>query len=1106
MQKDTVPMSKKSEQKYPEGAVLRSMGIRTDQIADRTELLQRRGYTIVKYVQYPDPKRPKKFKHRFLEAIPPGVPIVEAQESNEQNRMCMYFCNPNPRAAEPLRVETTALIVGLSNIDVSTGSVTLYEILHDTDNIARGLDEAYRFLQASKPVKISIIFRGFSKWSGTKCSEFERFIVNKLELGSQPQNVQISVKFVGQNRDDIYERSGDIEYQQSILSKIYTQFDSNPSKLSRRIGLEKVPFACTALTIEFNELSICDPSIFRRMRLPEIWTSQNILVLQHNAVEQLDLAPSSGKNSNCGCSVNKRLALVKNQKKRPDYLIDVIDRTTTNMGARLLMKWLKAPSNSATEIHARLETVDSLMDLTKESRTIFHQGLKNIRIDIARTIRLSQFGQFGPKHMRDLVLALQSVIDLMSLVLQIPEGKQWTERSCPKYAEVYVEKISNFIETVNASFHVDALKVLKISDWKSEPENLRFFNRNNNDYSTIHTIFDDIDKSGNILTECQESLATLLFPNLRRKRDELQKKVGIKFIQKTGDVYFSVSKANHSLLNYYIKEFSKPNSKAQWFDGKQDFSDRGGIVGIKKRMTKKSSFVDEVNSDEEVQDEQKSQIVNFQTHLASFSSSESRPAPTATTKKVDPKISKILTGMEFYRVFGGSVQIPAASESQSRITESLKVLQEEVQKAFDGFVKDILDPLCPILDEVCDLVASVDVLYSHSVTSLEHNYHKPELISDELPFIDATAMRHPIIECRLVNTEFIPNDVKIGRDCTGLLIYGLNNIGKTSFEKAVALNLILAQIGCFVAAETWKFCPFDSIVTRLNGQDNMLGGQGTFAVEMTELVTILNGDERTLAIGDEVCHGTEPESAVSLVAATVRDLAARKIPFLFATHLHHLTHMKEVSELKNIKFIHFHAETDPVTHDIIYNRKILDGAGSDSYGIEVAKAQGIPERIIRDAMIIRRSLKREPGDLISTRTSHFNHEKIMDICELEKCDERKDLDVHHIRFQSEADERGMIDGRFHKHNKHNLVTLCKTHHQNVHKGLIKINGWSESLDRGLFLDYEEERNPTEVLSYICTESGTVQRRSPRTVSIETKKPTEIKQQKLQFNSVKRNAK
>lgn len=1096
IEKDAIPISKKktADDKH-EGAVLRSMGIRIDQLADRIELLQRRGYTIVKYEQYTDPKQPKKFKRRFSEAIPPGIPIIESQDSTEQSRVCIYFSNSSPRSGEPSNVRTAALIVGMSNIDVSTGSVTLYEIMYDKAYGAKGLDEAYRFLQTTRPVNITLIFRGFYNWSKEKQIELSGFINNKLELSQQPHNVQITIKFVSQKRDDVYERCGDISYQQTVLAKVYPQLKSS-QKLIQKIGLERAPFACTALTIEFNNLSICDPSIFRRMRLPEIWTSRSNLVLQHNAIEQLDLVPPVSKDSGCGCSVNKRLSQLRQNDKRPEYLIDVIDRTSTNMGARLLLKWIKAPSNQSDEIQARVNTVASFVELSKESRSILHKGFKNIKIDIARTVRLPQFSQFGPKHLKDMVSSFNAVLEVLAGVSQIPEGKAWIKRACPKYENDYTKKIQSFLKLTEDTFDLNKLKLSRLGDWKTDPESIRFFKTGakTEHIKAIQQIFQSIDESQRLLGSCQTTLATLLFPNLSHKPDELQKKVVMKSLQKTGDIYFTVTKANHSLLHYYIKQFLTKELDAQWFDGRQDFSDRGGRAGVKKAATKTSTHaVDEVNSDEEVAEVDESsgtKSKDFAAHIASFAAT----APTTTTsavadktKKVPKSIGNLLKGMEFYRLFGGCVQIPAATDSQKGLSDDIRKLYVLVSKDFQRFIDTEIEPFFTMFDEVCDLVASVDVLLSHSLTSIEHNYHKPEVMDNsDTPFIDATVMRHPIIECRLVDTEFVPNDVNIGLKHTGLLIYGVNNIGKTSFEKAVALNLILAQAGCFVAAETWRFSPFDGIITRLNGQDNMRAGQGTFAVEMTELVTILNGNERTLAIGDEICHGTEPASAVSLVAATVKDMAERRIPFLFATHLHHLTQMQGILELDNVGFVHFHTETDPITNDIIYNRKIREGAGLDSYGIEVAKAQGIPERIITSALMIRREVLRQPETFISTRTSRYNRDHIMNVCQITNCEERLDLDTHHIRFQSEADEHGVIDGRYHKNSKHNLVTLCKPHHQLVHKGGIVIHGWHESIERGVYLNYELIDDNNIRIPYTCTDEGPVARKRPTQPSNETK--------------------
>jgi DNA mismatch repair ATPase MutS len=269
----------------------------------------------------------------------------------------------------------------------------------------------------------------------------------------------------------------------------------------------------------------------------------------------------------------------------------------------------------------------------------------------------------------------------------------------------------------------------------------------------------------------------------------------------------------------------------------------------------------------------------------------------------------------------------------------------------------------------------------------------------------------------------------------------------TVLLKSAALAVVMAQAGCFVPATTFRFRPFHSVITRLSGKDNMRGGQGTFAVEMSELTTIFfRATPKSLVLGDEICHGTEYPSAVNIVASSIVELLEMKTNFIFATHLHSLSDREDVCSNPRLHFQHFHVET--VIHgaetDIIYNRKLRSGSGPATYGIEVAAAQGIPPRVIERAYRMRREMLNEATSIVDTRTSHFNKLVVLDRCAIPECKE-KAVHAHHIRFQSEADENGVIDGRFHKNSAFNFAGLCKKHHDEVHHGNLEIKRWAVTL-------------------------------------------------------------
>ena len=164
-------------------------------------------------------------------------------------------------------------------------------------------------------------------------------------------------------------------------------------------------------------------------------------------------------------------------------------------------------------------------------------------------------------------------------------------------------------------------------------------------------------------------------------------------------------------------------------------------------------------------------------------------------------------------------------------------------------------------------------------------------------------MRHPLIERIQDELEYVGNDVKINKE--GILLYGINASGKSSFMKAVGLNIIMAQSGMFVAAENMVYYPYKRIFTRISGMDNIYKGMSSFTVEMTELRNILQRcNKYSLVIGDEICCGTESISGIAIVSAGIDTLINKGVSFIFATHLHRLSTMDEITSLHNIQCWH----------------------------------------------------------------------------------------------------------------------------------------------------------------------------------------------------------
>src|SRR6185437_9790379 len=248
-------------------------------------------------------------------------------------------------------------------------------------------------------------------------------------------------------------------------------------------------------------------------------------------------------------------------------------------------------------------------------------------------------------------------------------------------------------------------------------------------------------------------------------------------------------------------------------------------------------------------------------------------------------------------------------------------------------------------------VAEADLLSDFAHLAASRRYVRPTLSRE--PVIEAVAGRHPVIEQWMEETRegrFIPNDMYLdgGEEGPGLLlITGPNMGGKSTYLRQAAMLVLIAQMGSFVPAESFRFGLVDRIYTRIGASDNVARGRSTFMVEMTETATILNtATSRSLILLDEMGRGTATFDGLSLAWATVEYLHAEtRARTLFATHYHELTMLAE--KLKRMRNLSVGVKEAP--GGIVFLHTIEPGAASKSYGIEVAKLAGLPPAVIERA-------------------------------------------------------------------------------------------------------------------------------------------------------------
>jgi len=335
----------------------------------------------------------------------------------------------------------------------------------------------------------------------------------------------------------------------------------------------------------------------------------------------------------------------------------------------------------------------------------------------------------------------------------------------------------------------------------------------------------------------------------------------------------------------------------------------------------------------------------------------------------------------------------------------------------------------------------LDILQTKTHIALKYKYCKPILSNNGPSHFTSKGLRHPLIEHLQTNETYVANDLALATpeaEHDGILLFGTNAVGKTSLIRAIGIAILLAQSGCFVPCSSFVFKPYTAIFSRILGNDNLFKGLSTFAVEMSELRVILqSADENSLVLGDELCSGTEMESALSLFSAGLVELAEKRSTYLFATHFHEITAYDEIRALTRLGLKHMTVRYDPSTQILLYDRLLKDGQGSRMYGLEVCRSLYMDPGFLERAYQFRNKYFPEKRGELENSTSVYNAKKVRGKCEV--CQKELASETHHLSPQKDADERGFI-GTIHKNHPGNLAAVCESCHDRIHgesKTLVK---------------------------------------------------------------------
>ncbi|MEG0389723.1 MAG: DNA mismatch repair protein MutS [Cetobacterium sp.] len=364
--------------------------------------------------------------------------------------------------------------------------------------------------------------------------------------------------------------------------------------------------------------------------------------------------------------------------------------------------------------------------------------------------------------------------------------------------------------------------------------------------------------------------------------------------------------------------------------------------------------------------------------------------------------------IKYNKVFGYFIEITKANihlvpedyirkqtlaNAERYIVDDLKVYEEKVLNAKDKIenleyhlFKELSAKVKEFKNELHDLaykLAYLDVISNFAHISTKNGYIKPEILeTGELEIIGG---RHPIVEQLVGRENFIKNSVVLNEEKNLIILTGPNMSGKSTYMKQIALILIMAHMGCYVPAEYARIGIVDKIFTRIGASDDLVTGQSTFMLEMSEVANIVNSSTKnSFIILDEIGRGTSTFDGISIATAITEyihdNIQAKTI---FATHYHELTQLE--SKLK--KSANFRIEVKEDEKEITFLREIVKGGADKSYGIEVARLAGLPKEILDRAkemlkvleerkMIIEKKVKKEQLILFGSFEEDIQEQKI----------------------------------------------------------------------------------------------------------------------------------
>jgi DNA mismatch repair protein MutS len=918
------------------------------------------------------------------------------------NTLCLWIHYSKPNKF----VKNETLTIGLNIIDILTGKLVNYEYSQPYENSPTTYDQLEKYISIYNPSEVIIISNKMnSSELNSNSKTYIDDVISYANINAQKiHKVYLDEKEISKAASkavDSFEKiAANCEkqvYQETLIDKIY-----GAGAYRTNFEFQNYSIANQSLCFLIDFIDKHNPALIKHIDFPCFENINSKLILANHSLKQLNMISDQRHNGKLGCVAN------------------FLNNCITNAGKRKFNYDLLHPICASASLNASYDVTEHLIK-TQFYKTI-RDYLLNVR-DIEKIDRKLVLGKIEPRDFASLYNNLSNVSTLFDKITCNQENKElalYIGNIINYDISEACNKINNYIASV---FELSKLNVTIDKLNNNDLESMFFINKNYN--ANLNKLYkNSLDSRqqleaiafffSNLLMEYEKSRTTN--SSKAKAKAKTSKKEGIE--DKNSDYIANPSLTNDDTLSGgYIKFHETSKNEVMLITTKR----RGAILKeIIQKIIEKSGT--------------KYEYINYTSKYSKFG------------EIIEIDLSSILFknhGSANSNIIVYSPQIDSIcydiQNSREQLIEEINSNYKAILCEFKNIIYNVVtntnvtskNERFSLLGKISQFIALSDVCYVKAYNALKYNYCRPVINEgSSKSYVNFKKIRHCLIEQLNTNELYVTNDLEIGASNNGLLLYGTNAVGKTSFIKSIGIALIMAQAGMFVPCEEFTYYPYEYLFTRLLGNDNIFKGLSTFAVEMCELRTILkNANSKSIILGDELCSGTESTSALSIFVSSLERLHNLASTFLFATHFHEILEYEEVKNLDAMKIYHMSVFFDREQKTLIYNRKLRTGPGQSMYGLEVCKSLDLPDDFIERAYAIRNKYNKSNVSVLEAKKSRYNANKLRGICEL--CNNNEGTEVHHLQYQKNAKD-GIINGEFNINHKANLINICEACHNKIH--------------------------------------------------------------------------